>query len=144
MRLSLALLMGCPLSEKDDTGSDTIPPTCPELDCRDMLTLTVLDVSGSPSDGFSGTLTPPDASPISFQCWGESSFEGGMCLGSGQVVLFAYAESFSLWIDEGDDAPYFTGTLTPSWQAPYDSEECGHYCWIAEESVQLEPCKDCG
>jgi hypothetical protein len=40
--------------------------------------------------------------------------------------------------------PVTGGTIVPSWDAPYDSEECGHSCYLAEESVTLEACDGCG
>lgn len=134
---------GIPLDSTDTTDSGT--DACPGLDCRDQLDLLVLGVDGSPSDGFGGTLSWTDADPVAFNCWDDTSaFDGGMCLGDGGVRFWTYAASYALSVFEGDDAPWWAGTLTPSWTAPYDSEECGHYCWMAEEVVQLEPCEGCG
>lgn len=125
----------------DDSG----PTACVELDCRDTLTLNIVSTTGRPSGWFAGTLSPPDASPVSFVCGAEAStFDGGVCNGDGSVSLWVYAESFSLSVDEGDDAAYYYGAVTPAWTAPYDSEACGHYCYVAEETVELVPCEMCG
>ena len=142
----IVALVGC-LERRDDSGATDggAASACPELDCRDQLTLTVLGVDGSPSGFLEGALSPPDASPIPFWCGAElRDFEGGQCLGGGQVGLWVYGERFGLWVDEGDDAPWWSGTLAPTWDAPYDSPECGHYCWRAAETVTLLPCDGCG
>ena len=134
-------LLGCP-----SPGADTSQVnTCPGLDCADALTLTVLDPDGAAAVQFSGHVTRTDGTLLSFSC-GDAPVtdDGAVCLGSGQVQLMVYGEVLDVYIDQGDDAPFFSGTITPAWDAPYDSEECGHYCYIAEESVSLVPCDDCG
>lgn len=136
--MALLLLLAC---QPDLDGASD----CPGLDCRDELTLQVFSPDGSPSTSFAGALTPPDADPIALACHAPGdSFDGGYCDGDGKVRIWTYAESYALTVYEGMDAPYWSGTITPAWTAPYDSDECGHYCWIAEEAVLLEPCEGCG
>jgi hypothetical protein len=47
-------------------------------------------------------------------------------------------------IFEGPDGASFGGTIVPSWEAPYNSDECGHFFYLAEETVTLEACDGCG
>lgn len=134
----LLLLLACTSSPPDDSSG-----ACPMLDCRDTLSVTVLAVDGSPSDAFNYRANA-DGVAISGSCNGPASQADANCLGDGRVELYLYGTSVELAVDEGDDAPYWSGTLTPTWAAPYDSDACGHYCYLAEETVQLEPCDGCG
>lgn len=122
----------------DDTSEDDTGDTCPGLDCRDSLTVTFLDPSGTPTGSFFGDAQVDGVGVATFNCNDASStFEGGLCLGEGRLELWVYAAVVSFAVFTGDDAPEFRGDVTPAWTAPYDSEECGHYCYIAEETAQL-------
>lgn len=138
----LLAALGCP------AGEDSAPidvTQCAELDCRDAISIFVLAVDGSPALSFAGTVTPPEAEPIAFTCTGTQSwFDEGICNEDGSVTLWVYGESLTVSVAIGDDAPYFSGDIAPTWTAPYDSEECGHYCYIAQEIVVLLPCEGCG
>ena len=127
-----------------ETGGGQEP--CPALDCRDALTLHVLDTDGLPLDAFTGSLQTDGGDTIHFSCDATpSEFSGGACGGDGTVTLYSYASTYTGEIDVGiDDGPTWAGELTPEWTAPYDSPECGQTCDVAEESVQLVPCVDCG
>lgn len=138
MIAALLLLSACTSTPPDDSGAE-----CPMLDCRDTLSVTVLAVDGAPSDAFNYRATA-DGVSISGTCTEPASQPDATCLGDGRVDLYLYGATVELGVDEGDDAPYWSGTLTPAWEAPYDSEQCGHYCYLAEETVQLEPCDGCG
>ena len=118
---------------------------CPGLDCRDAISLFMLDPAGAPALSFSGTVTVADSAPIAFTCTGTQSwFDEGICNEDGSVTFWLYGETLTVSVAEGEDAPYFSGDITPTWTAPYDSDECGHYCYIAQESVQLVACEGCG
>lgn len=137
----LVLFLACAGSGAD---SDTMT-ACPGLDCRDAVTLTVLDPAGSPMTWFEGNFLTGAADEIEFSCgWTSSSFDGGVCEGQGVVTLFTYTPTLSGWLDGGDDAPSWAGTITPEWTAPYDSEDCGHYCYLAQQEITLDPCDGCG
>lgn len=141
---NLALLAAIACTGGDDSDSNPVTE-CPGLDCRDAISIFVLGVDGSPALSFAGTVTPPDSEPIDFTCTGTQSwFDEGICNEDGSVTLWVYAESLGVNLAIGEDAPYFSGDIAPAWTAPYDSEECGHYCYIALETVQLEPCEGCG
>ena len=144
----LASLLACSPDKPDDSspGSGDTGDACPMLDCRDTLTLTVLGVNGAPSDWFTFNVTATVSTETSSGSCGSEphSQEGATCYGDGRVDVYLYGESVELFVAEGDDAPYWFGTLTPTWTAPYDSDECGHYCYLAEETVQLLPCEGCG
>lgn len=138
----LFLLLACvpPASVNDDSA----PDPCPMLDCRDTLSLTVLGVDGGPSLWFSYNVDA-GGTTLSGICGASPDTQpDAICYGDGRVDLHVYSESLDVLVAEGDDAPYWSGTLTPSWTAPYDSEECGHYCYIADETIQLLPCEGCG
>ena len=131
------------------TGTDDSAPIdqtqCAELDCRDAISIFVLDVDGSPALSFSGTVTLADATPIDFACSGTQSwFDEGICNEDGSVTLWVYGETLTVSLAKGEDAHYFSGDSAPAWTAPYDSQECGHYCYIAQETVQLVACEGCG
>lgn len=141
----MLLLLACRASPDPSAETGDSADACVQIDCRDALTLEVLGVDGGPSEGFGGQLTDAEGLGIQFSCWTQDeSFEGGYCRGEGRVELWTHSASYQADLYEGDDAPWFSGRLEPSWTAPYDSEECGHYCWLAEETVQLEPCEGCG
>jgi hypothetical protein len=115
-------------------------PACPGLDCVDTLTLTVLNPDGSPADRFSGSASGPDGVEVAFACDDSASADADpRCRGEGRVELLLYGASVQVHVDQGDDAPSFDGAVEPAWEAPYDSEECGHYCYLAEASVTLVP-----
>ncbi len=136
----IPVLVACTLGDKDSG----VPVECPGLDCRDELTLTILSPDGSPSDGFTGNATI-EGGAASFSCFGSASTqERAACGEDGVLRLYLYATTVYLGVAEGDDAPYWSGELTPSWTAPYDSDECGHYCYLAEERITLLPCEGCG
>jgi hypothetical protein len=142
MKMLLSLLLtalGC-----SGPGSDTASP-CPGLDCVDSLTLTVLNPDGTAAERFGGWAAGADGAQVRFAC-GDTPLTdpGARCLGDGRVEVLLYGETVEVYVDQGDDAPYFTGTVTPVWEAPYDSEECGHYCYLSEASVTLDPCEGCG
>jgi hypothetical protein len=124
------------------TASD---PACPGLDCVDSLTLTVLDPSGAPAERFGGWAAVGDGARISFVC-GDTPLTdpGARCRDEGRVELNLYGDVVDVYVDQGDDAPNFQGSIAPTWEAPYDSEECGHYCYLSEVSVTLDPCDGCG
>lgn len=94
---------------------------------------------------FEGNFLTTAGAEIEFSCgWTSSTFADGTCEGQGVVTLHTYTPSLSGWLDGGDDAPSWSGTITPEWTAPYDSEACGHYCYLAEEEITLDPCVGCG
>ncbi len=140
----LFLLLACTGIAGDDSTKGVDP--CPMLDCRDTLSLSVLGVDGSPATSFEFRIQPPDgASLISGTCGGDPvSNPDATCYGDGRVDVYTYGETLEVAVSEGDDAPYWSGILTPAWTAPYDSEACGHYCYLAAETVQLVPCEGCG
>jgi len=152
MYRSTILTLGLPLAfacrtgstETDSTAGGTAEP-CPGMDCPDELTLQIRSPDGSPSDAFGGWAELQDGTRSSFAC-GDTveAFDGGRCLGDGSVALNLHGSTVMVWVDEGDDGPWFSGELTPTWDAPWDSEACGHYCYIAEETITLEPCDGCG
>ena len=128
-----------------DTADTGIGAACPMLDCQDALTVTVLNDGGTPESSFSGTATPSEGDPVAFSCdAGVGSGAGFHCLSGGQVELNVHGETVELSVSEGPDGASWSGTLTPEWDSPYDSPECGHYCDLAEETVELEGCGDCG
>jgi hypothetical protein len=127
------------VSDTDTAGG----ADCPMLDCRDALTLVVLDPDGTPADRSFGGWVEAGGVRTTFSCFGGEPFDGGFC-NANMVTLYVYASTFDVYVDQGDDAPYWSGDVTPVWDAPYDSPECGHYCWLAEDTVQLDPCDPCG
>ena len=139
---SLLLLLACAGS---GSGTDTMS-ACPGLDCQDAITLSVYDPGGTPTTWFEGNLLTEAAEEIEFSCgWTSSSFEGGVCEGEGRVTLYTYTPTLTGWMDAGAaDGPSWSGTITPDWTAPYDSEACGHYCYLSEEDVTMEACDGCG
>ncbi len=142
----LILLLACDLKLGGDSNPVTGTEPCPMLDCRDTLSLTVLRVDGSPALDFEYRVQPPDGGAlVSGSCNAEgASSADALCYGDGRVDVFVYGETLEVSVSEGDDAPYWSGTLTPVWTAPYDSEACGHYCYLTSETVQLVPCEGCG
>lgn len=148
--LSLILLSACvivvPKQHEAPPETGGSPQPCAEMDCQDALTLRVLDTDGMPLSAFTGALQADGGDPVHFSCDATpAAFSGGICGGDGTVTLFSYGSTYTGEIDIGiDDGPYWAGEFTPAWTAPYDSPECGHYCYIADESVQLVPCDSCG
>lgn len=141
----LSLLLACETTDSNGDSGTAVGDSCPQLDCRDRLTLTVLDPDGDPADTYSGSVTTPQLDEVVFSCPSDAdSFPGGYCDDDGEVATYIYGLTVEVNVSAGDDAPSFSGELTPVWEAPYDSPECGHYCYMAEETVQLVPCDGCG
>ena len=137
-------LTACAIDEDAPKPADS-GTVCPGMACPDELTLSVISPDGNASTRFAGWARLTDGTETNFSCGSEvESFDDGRCLGDGRVALYLYGETIELWVDEGDDAPWFSGTISPAWDAPWDSDECGHYCYIAAESVTLLPCENCG
>jgi hypothetical protein len=115
-------------------------PECPGLDCIDSLTLTVLDPSGARVERFGGWASVADGAEIAFSCGDTPVTDAGArCLGEGRVELVLYGDTVTLHVDQGDGGATFDGSVEPVWEAPYDSEECGHYCYLSEATVTLAP-----
>jgi hypothetical protein len=140
---SSLLFFGCDTRVMPADASGTTP--CPGMDCPDELTLTVLRPDGTPSTRFSGWVRSADGAELSFDCLDGADVEGGStCAAGGRVRLELYSEALDVSVTEGPDQPSFTGTVTPAWDAPHDSEACGHYCYVGTYAVTLEPCDGCG
>ena len=139
----ILFLLAC--GSPGDSGADSGGDLCPMLDCRDALSLTILSPDGEPSAWFDVSAYVDGVAVGSWMCGSTGeSFEGATCYGDGRVDLYLYAEVLEIHASEGADAPSWSGSLSPAWTAPYDSEACGHYCWLADETIELEPCDGCG
>lgn len=137
----LPFVMACKVDSSDRESAEP----CAGLACPDEITLRILSPDGRPSVAFGGWAEVPDGTAVSFTCGSTpEAFDGGRCLGDGAVALNLYGSPVTVWVDEGDDAPWFSGQVSPAWDAPWDSETCEHYCYIAEETITLEPCDGCG
>lgn len=136
----ISSLLACKTTDGNANSDTSLGDQCPQLDCRDRLTLLVLNPDGSPADSFSGTVTTPQLDAVEFSCPSEAdSFPGGYCDDVGEVATYVYGLTVEASVSAGLDAPSFNGELTPVWTAPYDSPDCGHYCYLAEETIQLVP-----
>lgn len=141
----ISSFLACKTTDSSGNDDTALGDECPQLDCRDRLTLVVLDPDGSPADSYSGTVSTPQLDAVEFSCPSEAdSFPGGYCDDGGEVATYIYGLTVEVSVSAGIDAPSFTGEITPVWTAPYDSPDCGHYCYMAEETIQLEPCDGCG
>lgn len=141
----LPLLVGCGILDATKDSGDSGMTACLGMECRDAMTLTVLGVNGEPEQSFSGTATPAQGEAVSFVCeGGTGSGLGYSCQADGVVQLYVYADVVTVYVSQGPDGASWSGDLRPEWDAPYDSEQCGHYCYLTDASVTLEPCGDCG
>lgn len=136
MLLAILTLSACsPTLE----GQPTDAP-CPGLDCIDTLTLRAMDSAGAVVP-VRGTIGDEDgANTQTFDCTSSATESGAaQCRSDGSADLYAYGRTLRVNIDTADGALGFHGTLSPAWEAPWDSEECGHYCYLATLDVALAP-----
>lgn len=135
----LLLFAACEPEDGLDLGD-----ACPGLDCRDQLTLSFTNALGEPTSDFELTLYESRSIVGTLSCPSNTGdLPNATCL-EGGAALYVYAESVEILVsDTLVSGAGYAGFITPAWEAPYDSEECGHYCYLAEERVQFEGCMDC-
>ena len=133
--MTLIALVACATTDTKD--GDPVGEPCPGLDCQDALTLTVTDPDTAPVTAFHGWLDAGQGQ-VTFDC----TTQGGCA--DGVLTLHEFALTLGLRIEDDEMTLAWEGELTPPWEAPYDTEECGHYCWMVDVAVALEPCDDCG
>ena len=131
-----ALIACAPTAAIDTTES----APCPGMDCIDTLTLRAIEPGGTvtPVRGTYGD----DAGEATraFDCTAGAADAGeALCRSDGSIDLFVYGRTLRVNVDTADGALGFHGAVSPEWDAPWDSEACGHYCYLATLDVALTP-----
>lgn len=135
MSLALLLLAACVGGGGDSAG--TAP--CPALDCRDALTLRLVDETGAPVTAFVATWDDGAGFAGELDCASGTGGSGSAYCVDGTLTLFFYGPTVQVEVVDAACTHAVSTTVEAAWEAPYDSEDCGHYCWIGDETLTLEP-----
>ncbi len=121
------LLLACSEPALDTTA-------CPGLDCVDSITLRAMDPAGVVL-AVRGSIGEEATTAVTFDCTTTPSGEG--CNSDGSVTVYVYARTVQVNVDNASGTLGYHGELDPMWDAPYDSEACGHYCYESDVDVVL-------
>jgi len=134
----VSLLLAAGACSSGDTDSSVTTP-CPGLDCRDQLTLRVQDEAGVAVTRFTATWDDGAGYAGTLDCANGNDGDGSAYCVDGTLNLFFYGPSIAVEVVDAACELGVSTTIEPGSTAPYDSEACGHYCYIADEPLVLAP-----
>ncbi len=136
MLLTILTLTAC----SPTLGGETGDAPCPGLDCIDTLTLRAIGPEGAVTPVRGSVGDDAGEATRAFDCTpGAAEAGDATCRSDGAIELILYGRTLRVNIDTADGVLGYHGSMSPAWDAPWDSEACGHYCYVASLDVALTP-----